>query len=59
MNSNLQHLVEDVHAAQRPTLPDYRFTNYPFAQQNLNDKPLPQGEPPATGKSLGQYFSNR
>jgi hypothetical protein len=59
MNSNLQYLVEDVHVAQSSTLPDYRFTNYPFAQQNLNDKPLPQGEPATRGKPLGQYFSDR
>jgi hypothetical protein len=41
-NDSLQRLSPDVCVQQATSPPDFRFTNYSFAQQRLNEKPLPQ-----------------
>jgi hypothetical protein len=41
-NDNLQRLAQDACVERTTSPPDFRFTNYPFAQQRLNEKPLPQ-----------------
>jgi hypothetical protein len=56
-NDNLQRLAQDAHIEQSSSTPDFRFTNYAFAQQNLNEKPLPQNPSNPSGKPATIFVS--
>jgi hypothetical protein len=42
IDNALQHLMQDDTRIDQKSTPDFRFTNYAFAQQKLSEQPLPQ-----------------
>jgi hypothetical protein len=61
MNSSLQALAREVEVSveQKPASPDFRFTNYAYAQPNLKEPNLPQGPLMSGEKNLGELLSLR
>lgn len=59
MNASLQGLASDTHIPADRSPPDFRFTNYPYAQQNLVGPSLPQGPLAPSEKSLIELFLER
>jgi hypothetical protein len=42
IDNALQHLMQDDARIDQKSTPDFRFTNYAFARQQLSEQPLPQ-----------------
>ena len=56
-NDSLQRLIRSACSGeQSSTPPDFRFTNYAFAQQKLDQKPLPQDGSGLVEKRLDHDF---
>jgi hypothetical protein len=52
-DDSLQLLVRTACSDERPsTPPDFRFTNYAFAPQKLDQKPLPQNGSSLVGSAV-------
>jgi hypothetical protein len=54
MISSLQVLAAQTGVEQNPASPDFRFTNYPYAQPDLKEPNLPQDTSKLGEKRLGE-----